>query len=409
MQSQALSNLRVLELGQFVSAAYCTKLMADLGAEVIKIERPGLGDVARRCSPFANDDPDTEKSGLFLYLNTNKLGVTLNLESSRGKKIFKELIQDVDILVENNSPGWMKGHGLDYESLSSINPQLIMTSITPFGQTGPYRDYKAYNINLVHGGGLGYLTTIVYPSHLYPRECQGVPYTLGGRQAHLMAALNAAVASMSAIYYRQFAGEGQYIDISEHECIASALEMTIPYWTHQNEILQGERAVLLAPVSLLPTKDGYVFLMCLEEHQWEKLVKLMGEPEWARQEIFKDRWARGQYWDALELLLTDWFTQYTTEEIYKMGQAARIPVVPASTIKDLVESPHLNWRNFFVEIDHQMAGQHKYPGAPYKFAAAGWTAKRPAPMLGEHNQEIYCQRLGYSKADLLKLKAAGVV
>ena len=157
MDREALSGLKVLEYGEFICAPYCGKLLADLGAEVIKVEPPGLGDKARHWGPFPQDLPHPEKSGLFLYLNTNKLGVTLNLESAAGIKIFTELVKQVDVLVENNPPKEMEWLGLDYESLHQINPRLVVTSITPFGQTGPYHDYKGCDLISFHMSGEAYV------------------------------------------------------------------------------------------------------------------------------------------------------------------------------------------------------------------------------------------------------------
>ena len=204
--------LKVVEWGNLVSAPYCAKLFADLGAEVMKIERPDIGDEARQHGPFPEDIPNQEKSGLFLSLNTNKLGITLNLESEKGKDILKRLLKDADVFVENNPPQLMVELGFDYNSLSGINPRLIMASITPFGQTGPYRDYKAYELNCSAAGGV--LVGVGYPD----REPLKLPLSQGSYQA----GASAATAIMIALLARDKINEGQYIDISEAEVWAES-------------------------------------------------------------------------------------------------------------------------------------------------------------------------------------------
>ena len=219
MTETLLAGLKVLEHAQFVSGPYCAKLLADLGAEVIKIEPPGAGDETRRREPFLDDVPHPERSGLFFYLNTSKLGITLNPNTVTGRKMFKELVKETDVLVEDSSPRVMKETGLDYESLKDINPRLVMTSITPFGQTGPYKDYKAYYLNTYNGSGLAKILSDVLPDDL-KQPLKGAGY-LGDYDC----GLSAAVATMGALYARLFTGMGQQIDISNSQLTFLALEM----------------------------------------------------------------------------------------------------------------------------------------------------------------------------------------
>lgn len=403
MQNQALADVKVLEFGSMVSAPYCAKLLADLGAEVIKIEEPEVGDEARRKEPFAGDTPGIERSGLFAYLNTNKLGITLNPRTFTGKGIFMELVRTADILVENNPPKVMEQLGLQYSDLEAINPQLVMTSITPFGQSGAYRDFKATELISYHVSGFGYQTTQTYKEPVLP------PVKAGGYQSQFSAATNAAVATMCALHARKLIGEGQQVDISVQECMAGQLEMQFEYWTFEQQIIGGLRTPFLAPMMPLRCKDGWVYTQCLEEHHFDNLVKAMGNPEWAKSELFKDRLTRAQYIDALEVLLNDWSMQHTKEEVFHMAQAARVPLAPANNAEDLLNNPHLKAREFFVDIEHPVIGKVKYPGAPYKLSMAPWMVKRPAPLLGEHNEEIYCGRLGYTKQDLVKMSEAGII
>ncbi len=410
MTNEALSGLRVLEYGNLISAPYCTKLFADLGAEVIKIEDPERGDEARGLGPFAEDTPHPEMSGLFLYLNTNKLGITLNLRSTTGRDIFKELVKQADAFVENNPPKVMEELGLDYESLSQLNPRLVMTSITPFGLTGPYRDYKAHDLHIWQMGGIGYLSTLIYPTVVFTHRHRSRPLRAGGRQADFTAAMHAAVATMTALLAGDAIGSGQQVDLSAQEAVASVgSEAHVPRWTYAGDLEVGERGWIVYPIGLFPCRDGYVNLFCVDDWHWDNLMKLMGNPEWASQEIFKDRFIRGENWQVLEVLLADWFKERSVAEVYQAARRERVPLFPANTVADVLASVHLAERGFFEEIEHPVAGRAKYPGAPYKLSRTPWRVVRPAPLLGEHNEEVYLKRLGFTRQDLVKLRESGVI
>jgi len=402
MPKTALGGIKVLELCQLVAGPYCTKLLADLGAEVVKIERPGCGDAARSLPPFFHDMPDPETSGLFLYLNTNKLGITLNVETATGKDIFLELAKDVDILVEDNPPQWMVKQGLDYQSLKEINPRLIMTSITPFGQTGPYRDYKAYPLNVFNSGGEGYLT----PGGI--ENMKRPPLKVGNAVAEYDSGLNAAIAILAALYRRRKSGGGQWIDISKQESLMALNRLDMVRSANEGEVIT--RAKQGVPYGgALPCKDGYTVFVTWEAEQWDKLVKFMGEPEWAKDEKFGDYESRYRHGELLNALLMEWMVDHTKDELYHKGQDAGVPFAMVYDSKDLVESEHLMAREFFVEVAHRKTGKLKYPGAPYRFSGTPWRIGRAAPLLGEHNEEIFIDRLGYKREELSKLGAAGIV
>jgi CoA:oxalate CoA-transferase len=403
MSEGALSDLKVLEFGELVSAAYCTKMMADMGAEVIKIEPPERGDEARRRGPFAKDLPGLERSGLFSYLNTNKLSVTLNPDTARGKKIFFELIKSSDILVENQAPKRMKELGLTYESLEKINPKLIMVSISPFGQTGPHRDYKAHELNTYNACGLGFLTTVTREEPVLN------PVKAGGRQSEFGAGQAAAVAAMCAVFARDHLGEGQHIDLSIQELMAGQGEATIQHWVFAENQMGGVTDAVMMPILPLECSNGWVFLMCVEDDQYDRLVVLMGNPEWADSELFADRFLRAEYIDALAPLLTEWSRQFTKEQVFKMCQEARVPVGPSYNAKEILENEHLIARGYFIDIDHPEIGRAKYPAPCYRLSRTPWKIKRPAPFLGQHNQAIFSERLGYSKEELTILSQTGVI
>ncbi|MFC1896771.1 CaiB/BaiF CoA transferase family protein [Thermodesulfobacteriota bacterium] len=403
MMEQALSGLKVLESCQFVSGPYCTKLLADFGAEVLKIEKPGAGDVARSKGPFLKDIPHPERSGLFLYLNTNKLGITLNLDSVPGVRAFKELVKQADILVEDNPPGTMKKLGLDYECLKDINPALVMTSITPFGQTGPYKDYKAHHLNVFHSSGQGYLL----PTFLTDLDRE--PVKTAGFKGDYDCGVNAALATLGAIHARRLIGCGQYIDISKQDCLLTMQRVELG--EYPNLGLVENRMTVYGRTLGRPTrcKDGYVSVEPAMEHMWNGLVKAMDNPEWAKEDWCRDAETRGKNLKKLWPRVQEWTLKHTKKEIETRAQAFGCPAAPINTAEDIANSEQFREREFFVDIDHPEAGSLTYPGAPCKFSKTPWKVARPAPLLGEHNEDIYCNRLGYGKQDLVKMREAGVI
>ncbi len=401
----ALSDLRIVEYANFISGPYCAKLLADLRAEVIKVEPPGTGDEARRRGPFPGDVPHIERSGLFLYVNTNKLGVTLDLKSKTGVRLFKQLIEQADILVENNAPSLMEDLGLDYETLSGINPGLIMISITPFGQTGCYRDYKGCDLIGFHTGGLGYAT----PDWVENRE-EEPPLKAGGQQAYFMAGATAAVAALGAVFVRHNSGLGQHVDVSEQEAVAKALSRNIANYAYglEEEIADRRRE---APFTELPVscKDGYVDFHCVEDYHWQAMKEAMGNPEWCNSDLFSNYQGRCQNWKRFETLISKWTRNLTRDEVCRLMQAKGVAFIPIRTIDEVINDEHLAERHVFVEIDHPEAGKLKYPGAPCNFQQPFWEVRRPAPLLGQHNEEVFCQRLGCTRGELVRLGQAGVI
>ncbi len=407
MPDKALSGTRVLEYAQFVSGPYCAKIMADFGADVTKIEPPE-GDIARKRGPFPGDSPHPERSGLFLYVNINKLGVTLALDSPQGKEIFKKLVRDTDILIEDTPPGTMERLGLDYSALKEINPTLIMTSITPFGQTGPYKDYKAYYLNLCQGSGLGYATPY---TPLDPRILDRPPLKEGGLISEYDCGTTAAIATMSALYARMFTGEGQHIDVSKQEALLNLQRPEMAACLTDGERLSRTTTEHVDALSgLYPCKDGYVYAMFSEDHHWHALMDLMGNPEWAKDEKFStvERRRELQLEDTHPWLMP-WLAEHTREEILHGLQSRRTPLGPLYRIAEVPHTEHMKVREFFVELSHPEAGTLRYPSAIAKFSESPVALERPAPLLGEHNEAVYGQRLGYSSDELSTLRDAGII
>lgn len=402
MPARALEGFRIIECGEMVSAAYAAKLMADMGAEVIKIEEPASGDAARQRGPFPGKLPHPEKSGLFLYLNTNKRGITLNLEDRRGQEIFARLITQADLLIHNYHPTRMPALGLEYERLARLNPSLVMTSITPFGLSGPHKDYQATDLTLWNAGGLCYLNGGGPGSeHLPPLK----PF---GQQAGFQAGVHAAVASLGALFARVADGLGQHIDFSVQECLMGMAEFAPVVASYAGLVVSRLGTKPLQPLDLMECKDGWIFLCCVEEHQWRAFVEIMDSPQWAEEPLFADRLKRAENWDALKLLLQEWVTDQSADELYRRAQARRIPFAPVSTMGDLLSSEHLKARGFFAEIVHPVAGTFAYPTVPYQFSATPWTLRRPAPCLGQHNAEVY-GGVGMRAQEVEHLKQAGII
>ena len=402
MLDQPLVDIKVLDLTHYIPGPYCTKLLADFGAEVIKVEKPGTGDLARRMGPFPDDVPHPEKSGLFLHLNTNKLGVTLDLRTDTGQKILKELVKDIDILVENFRPGVMASWGLSYEELCKVNPNLIMTSISNFGQNGPYRDFKGTELTLFAMGGR--MNSFGLPD----RE----PLKLGGVQHQYQAGNCAAMATMFAYYGRRYGDVGsQYIDVSIYETIMASYNSRMQNLT--TYAYTGERVVRLSdssagyPIGWFPTKDGYVNITG-NTYMWPRTAAMLGHPELADDPRFAKE---GQFNpDSCDEFLTTmwypWLMERTALEAVEEAQKHGLLAAVFNTIDRVVEVEQFKVRGFFQEVAHPEAGKFTYLGAPfgpYKAARDWWRIRYPAPLLGQHNEEIYCGRLGYAKEDLLRL------
>jgi len=404
MNDQALSDVKILEYCGTVTGAYTTKIMADMGAEVIKVEPPGRGDDARRQPPFAGDEPHPEKSCLFLFLNSNKLGVTLDAGKEEGREIFRKLVADADILVEDGPPGEMEKIGLGYDILHELNPGLIMVSITPYGRSGPNKDYKAYQLNLANHSGQAYLQPQPSPNLERP------PVKPGGHLTDYDSALMAAVAIVAAYYRKAITGRGQFIEISKQEAILNMQRVDTLMFANAGGSLN--RSGVLNPIpggGVLPAKDGHVIISAPEDHQWDALMKFMGDPDWSREDWCKDRFVRAANAAAQKKLISQWMSQYPKEKIFREGQAVKVPVASVSTAEDLANSEQLQVRGFWGEMEHPAVGKIKYPASPYRFSKTPCQLRRPAPLLGQHNEAIYNHRLGYNRAGLARLREEGII
>lgn len=400
---QLLDDVKVLEYGSLISAPYCGKLLADLGADVIKIEEPKEGDITRKKEPFLNDTPGSDRSGLFLYLNTNKRGVTLNINTKTGQEIFKKLAQKVDILIEDTKPGTLDKLGIGCKDLNAINPALVVSSVTPFGQTGPYKDYKGSDLIAWHMSGAGYVT----PRNIGTDKQEPLRIL---QMADFLSGMALAVSTLCALRVQRHNGTGQQVDVSGLEAEAALFTpWTTSYWPYEHYSPSRASKATVVPYAFIQCKDGYLFTSCPEEHQWRRFVDMMGNPEWGNSPLFADRASRGQYWDSLEPLIRDWAMQYTKQEIFAMAKVKGVPIAPVSSIAEVLDTQQLKGRNFFVPVEHPETGKVTYPGLPYRIPGVEWTVRYPAPRLGQHNEEIYCGELGFSKKELSQMSAKGII
>jgi crotonobetainyl-CoA:carnitine CoA-transferase CaiB-like acyl-CoA transferase len=389
-----LSDVRVLDLSEDIAGPFCTKLLAGLGAEVIKVERPGVGDASRRAGPFPGPAPHPEQSALFLYLNTGKKSITLDVASPSGAAILRQLAQACDVLVESYPPGYLDRWQLGYADLERRQPGLIYTSVTPFGQTGPYRDYQGSELIAQALGGL--LQTIGLPE----RE----PVKIGGHAALYTTGMSAFSATMMALYVRDTQGHGQHVDVSAMETMAVAqIHSSIQY--------QFGRTPARRESPLVRAKDGWVspgLERGVRQDTWGRVCELIGRPELRDDPAFNTPEARREHQQELLAVLSAWTAAHPKEDIYHLLQELRSVAGYVATVEDLFASRQLAARRFFQAIEHPCAGTAMYPGALFGMEGEAWRHAR-APLLGEHNVEIYGGRLGLSAAELAQLRGQGVI
>ena len=395
MSQGLLSGVRVLELGEQVSASWCGKILALMGAEVIKVEPPE-GDAVRRAGPFPGDLPHAEKSGLFLALNLNKYGVTLDLALSKDRQRLRDLAGTADIVIQDPLHSRLARSGLDGQALRRDNPWLILVSISPFGSWGPYGHFKASDLVLFHMSGQA-------PGMLGPAADGNVrpPIRAGGHQAEFVAGLAAATATLMALYRRRLTGAGGHVEVSAFEAMVTQLISALANCAFDKPppprvVPNNKDSEAAAPVvsvgGVLPCRDGYVAISPRENAQWARWVELMGHPAWADEQRFQSREGRERHFRELWELVGQWTRPHAKHDVARWGQERRIPCFPVNTVRDLFADAHLEDRQFFSEIEHPVAGRLTYPGVPYRFShlTLPLTA-RPAPRLGEHNERFLDQ------------------
>lgn len=403
MSEQALSGIRILDLAD-AKGVYGTRILADLGADVIKVEPPD-GDPMRKIPPFVGDVPGPDRSLYWLYRNLNKRGVTLNLESKEGREIFKRLAESSDILVETFEPGYMKQLGLDYEALREVNPGLIMASITDFGQTGPYSHYKGSDIvDFAMSGamiinGIPDRAPVNMPGHT---ACDsGAVYAMGG--------------VLLALYARASIEQGQYVEVSAQEAALAALyPWSIPGYSYKSAAgripFAGPRMMpRTGALMIVPCQDGYVQWLATSPRHFESLYALLGNPTELVEmgnTIIDIAPRIGEQIDKV----TRYTTNMTMQEFFERGQEEfSLPCCPVCTPAEFIDNRHIKARGFLQEVEHPEVGKALYATMPFRMTETPPEVRRPAPRLGEHNQEVYHEELGFAMEELSTLKRAGII
>ena len=396
----------------------CGKILGDLGADVIKIERPG-GDPARNIGPFYQDIQEPEKSLFWFAYNTSKRGITLNIEAADGKEIFKKLVKTADFVVESFAPGYLDSLGLGYSALSEINPKLIVVSITPFGQEGPHRNYKASDIVAEAMSGMLYIKG----------DPDRPPLRFSVEQVYPQAAAQAAAGMMIAHYSRERTGIGQHVDVSMQECGMSTLLVVTAFWSMTKTIVKrqgmyetarlvGGKEFFKRP-NLYRCKDGQISWLLVTAQLADRTIALV---DWMDEEgmagdlkgidwrtIDAKQVTQEQY-NAWLVPFQRFFLTHTKAELFQEAAKRGLLIYPASSARDVFENEQLKARDFWEIVEHPELGTSiTYPGAPFKSTEKSWRISRRAPLIGEHNLEIYEKELGLSKEELCMLKQGNVI
>lgn len=393
-----LGHIRILDLSQLLMGPFATLLLASLGAEVIKVERPGIGDIARRSLPAING-----VSIYFQSLNRGKKSITLNLATERGREIFLNLTRHSDILVECFTPGTMERLGLGYKVIEAFNPKIVYASGSGFGQYGPYASKPALDIIIQAMGGVMSITG----------EPEGPPVRPGVSYGDIVGGLFLCIAILAALEERQKSGRGQMIDIAMLDCQITVLENAIARYLNVGEIPVplGTKHPSFAPFQTFRTKDGYIAVALKNgtEDQWPLFCAIIGRIELAQDPRFADGWLRRQNYHILEPLLSDVFREKTTAEWLSEFESAGIPCGPVNTIVDVVRDPQVTARNMIVTIDHPVTGKLRMANTPFKFSRSSSGVEERAPELGEHTDHILISLLGMPADEIAALRRQGIL
>lgn len=393
---KALEGLRIIDLTRVLAGPFSTMVLADMGADVIKVENPKGGDDSRAFGPFKNG-----LSAYYMGLNRSKRSITLNLKDERGKEILKKLVEKADVLVENYRPGTMKKLGLDYEVLREINPKLIYAASSGFGQTGPYSSKAAYD--LIVQGLSGFMSiTGTDAEH---------PVKAGSSIADIFAGVFTTIGILAALEHRNKTGEGQMVDVAMLDCMVAILENAIASYdcTGVSPKPIGNVHRSISPFSTYKTRDGMINICAGNNDLWSRFCKVVGMEEYIKDERFADNQSRVENNAELAVIIEDHLKGRTTAEWSAALDEAQVPCGPILDVEHVVDNAQVKAREMIVKMIHPEAGPLIVPGVPVKLSKTPAGIKCPAPALGEHNEEIYKDLLGMDKAQIDSLKEEGVL
>lgn len=392
-----LDGIVVLDMTRVLAGPYCTMLLSDLGARVIKVERPGIGDDSRHFGPFKND-----RSAYFLSINREKESITVDLKKEEGKEIIRKFVKKADILVENFRPGTMEKLGLGYETLKEINPKLIYAASSGFGHSGPWSTKPAYDMIVQAAGGMMSITG--WPD--------GKPTRVGASIGDITAALFTCIGVNSALYQRTITGLGQKIDVAMLDCQLAILENALVRYAIDNRSPTplGARHPTITPFEAFETSDSWIVIAVGNDKIWKVFCKAIGDKELSGNPKYETNKLRCDNYDEVSNIIAKLLKQKTTKEWKKIFDEVTVPCTPISKIEDLVENPQLKARNMFMNVEDEKIGEIKIAGNPIKMTSIDdKDSAKNAPLLGEHNNSVLEELLGYSKEEVEKLKEKSVI
>ena len=399
-----LDGIRVLSFEIQVAGPYCTMMLADQGANVIKVERPEGGDTARGGAPRIKNDKGQTQSGYFLRFNRNKRSLALNLKSDRGRQIFRELAAKSDVVVENFRPGLLDEMGIGYKTLSELNPGLIYACISGFGSLdgylGPYSKRPAYDIVAQAMGGL--MNTC--------GQSDGPPTWLGVALGDIVSGMQAAYAIMLALYQRNQTGRGQYIDVSMYDTIIGLAERAVTAYSLTGHVIERGRESYMAPWGPFQCKDGWIGLIVATEGDWAKFCQAIERPDLAGREGTTSGPERAKNMTGwLGQIVNQWFLEQTKTEAIQKLLAVGLPIGPVQTAKEVFDCPHVAARKLLIDVPDPILGTVKLVGPVARLSGSAEPVLRPAPLLGEHNAEVLREVLGYTEDQIGQLKSETVI
>ena len=382
MSAGALSDIRVVEYSIGHAGAMCGKVFADLGADVVKVEPPG-GDALRLAGPFANDVVDPDSSGLFMYLNANKRGVSLDVHDDGDRRRLYEMISGADIFVSDVQPKRSKDLGIDSDTVGELNSRLIRAYVTPFGNTGRYKDWKGTDLIAWHMGGMGWESPAMYvtdPENEYPLKARG-------NQSLYFAGWVAAAGAMCALFHREKYGQGQEVDVSAMDAVSSHIRGNFATFSYDISQMPETREKNMFPW-IWECEDGYATATFIMDHWWKSLKELMGSPEWAEKEEYDNLGGRREGMDEIEGNVSAWVKGFKRHDLYELLQSRGIPCFPVQSVDEIAGSAHYKERGFFVSQNGNSRNSAMVqPGPSIRLSATPWKLRRPAPRLGQDDSD----------------------